>query len=275
MIDEKTQAQLRAKYNPEGSMLRQHQLRMLEMLKYFDDLCQKHGIRYWLSSGNCIGVARHGGFIPWDDDIDVEMLREDYLKLEKVFKETDDYVLQTWKNDPGYFAPYAKMRDKHSYIEEYGQDNLYKYRGVYIDVFQLERAPRFICKAYHLFAWIILAPLCRSKKQYNKHPFKLLKKFNFISINISRFLFGWFPKNKLRHTYGAGWVDNTRHIEEIFPLQRMSFENIKVSVPRGLDSYLSRIYGDYMNLPSENKIHKSHIKKLNLNLDDIKKEQTF
>lgn len=264
MIDEKTQAQLRAKYNPEGSMLRQHQLRMLEMLKYFDDLCQKHGIRYWLSSGNCIGVARHGGFIPWDDDIDVEMLREDYLKLEKVFKETDDYVLQTWKNDPGYFAPYAKMRDKHSYIEEYGQDNLYKYRGVYIDVFQLERAPRFICKAYHWIAWKILFPLCSSKNNKKKQIYKYIKKLYFHSITIFRILFSWFPKNKLRHTYGAGWVDNTRHIEEIYPLQRVKFEDIEINVPNNLDLYLQNIYGDYMKLPPENKIPKPHIQKLDL-----------
>ena len=75
MIDSKIQNKLREKYNPDGSLLRQHQLRMLKMLSYFDKICQEHNIHYWLSSGNCIGVVRHGGFIPWDDDIDVEMLR--------------------------------------------------------------------------------------------------------------------------------------------------------------------------------------------------------
>ena len=263
MIDANTQAQLRAQYNPEGSLLRQHQLRMLEMLKYFDELCRKHGISYWLSSGNCIGVARHGGFIPWDDDIDVEMLREDYLKLEKVFKETDDYVLQTWKNDPGYFAPYAKMRDKHSYIEEYGQDNLYKYRGVYIDVFQLERAPRFICKVYHWFTCRVMVPLCRSNKVGYKNIFKIVKALYFLSIFICRLLFSWLPKNKLRHTYGAGWIDNTRDLNQLFPLQRDVFDGVEVNVPNNLDSYLTKIYGNYMTLPS--KIEKPHLKKLELN----------
>lgn len=253
MIDEKTQAQLRAKYNPEGSMLRQHQLRMLEMLKYFDDLCQKHGIRYWLSSGNCIGVARHGGFIPWDDDIDVEMLREDYLKLEKVFKETDDYVLQTWKNDKYYMHPYAKMRDKHSYIEEQGQYNLYKHRGIYIDIFQLERAPRFICRILHSFAWRVIIPLRKSNNRIKNTVFLILKYIYFLSIIPIRFIFSSLPGNKLRHTYGVGWVDNIRNIDEISPLQRIKFEDIEINVPNNLDTYLQNIYGDYMKLPPENK----------------------
>lgn len=264
MIDEKKQAELRAKYNPEGSLLRQHQLRMLEMLKYFDELCQKHGIRYWLSSGNCIGLVRHGGFIPWDDDVDVEMLREDYLKLVKVFKETDDYVLQTWKNDPGYFAPYAKMRDKHSYIEEYGQDNLYKYRGVYIDVFQLERAPRFICKVYHWIAWQILVPLCSSEANFKNRIYRILKRIYHYLIPVVRLLCRAFPKNKLRHTYGAGWVDNTRDEKKIFPLQRAIFDGIEVNVPNNLHNYLTNIYGNYMQLPAEDKRPVSHLKKLHL-----------
>ena len=72
---------LRARFNPDGSLLRCQQLRMLEMLEAFDDICRRHHIRYWLSSGTALGCARHQGFIPWDDDLDVEMLREDYVRL--------------------------------------------------------------------------------------------------------------------------------------------------------------------------------------------------
>ena len=264
MIDEKIQQALRAKYNPEGSQLRQHQLRMLEMLKYFDDLCQKHGIRYWLSSGNCLGLVRHGGFIPWDDDIDVEMLREDYLKLEKVFKETDDYVLQTWKNDKYYLNPFAKMRDKHSFMEEHGHDELYKYRGVFIDVFQIEKAPRYLSNAYEVIRWIYLFPLRHSEKKWERKVFILLKYLYFFSIPICRFCFGWLPNNKYRHSYGEGWVDNIRDIDEIFPLKRAIFDGVEVFVPNNVDIYLEKIYGDYMKLPSEDKIQKAHINKLEL-----------
>ena len=264
MIDENIQQALRAKYNPEGSQLRQHQLRMLEMLKYFDELCQKHGIRYWLSSGNCLGLVRHGGFIPWDDDIDVEMLREDYLKLEKVFKETDDYVLQTWKNDKYYLNPFAKMRDKHSFMEEHGHDELYKYRGVFIDVFQIETAPRFFCNAYEIIRWEYLFPLRNSEKKWKKSLFFILKYLYFLSIPICRLFFGWFPKNQYRHSYGEGWVDNIRVVDEIYPLQRSVFDGVEVFVPNNIDVYLKKIYGDYMKLPSEDRIPKPHINKLEI-----------
>ena len=66
--------ELRQRYNPEGSLLRRHQLRMLEILKEIDRICQKHRIDYWLSSGTLLGAVRHGGFIPWDDDLDIEMV---------------------------------------------------------------------------------------------------------------------------------------------------------------------------------------------------------
>lgn len=100
MIDSKLQEELRARFNPDGSELRTYQLYLLDMLKDFDQICKNLGLKYWLSSGTLIGAARHGGFIPWDDDIDVEMLKEDYEKLLATFKETDKYIIQSHKNDP-------------------------------------------------------------------------------------------------------------------------------------------------------------------------------
>ena len=262
MIDKETQQRLREKYNPDGSQLRQHQLRMVEMLEYFDRLCREHNIRYWLSSGNCIGVARHGGFIPWDDDIDVEMLREDYLKLEKVFVESDNYVLQTRNNDKYYFAPYAKMRDKHSFIVEDGQDSNYRYRGIYIDIFQLEYAQRSLCRTFAHAVNFILVPLCKSNNRAALFLFRMLKPTIYASIAVSRKLFGKLKNNKLRHTYGSGWINNIRNTDDLFPLQRAKFEHIEVSVPNNLDSYLRKIYGDYTKLPPEEKIQRPHLRKL-------------
>ena len=135
------QAELRERFNPDGSLLRNHQLRMLEMLKYIDGVCKKHNISYWLSSGTLLGAVRHGGFIPWDDDLDIEMLRKDYLKLIKVLgREIDSkYALQTHKTDIHYLYPFGKLRVLHSGIKEtHDADIFYKYKGVYVDLFPLE-----------------------------------------------------------------------------------------------------------------------------------------
>ena len=78
------QQMLRERFNPEGSPIRRQQLRMLDMLVAIDEICRRHDIQYWLSSGTLIGAIRHDGFIPWDDDLDIEMMRGDYLRLLKL-----------------------------------------------------------------------------------------------------------------------------------------------------------------------------------------------
>ncbi len=81
------QEELRARFNPEGSPLRRQQMVMLEMLKELDRICRKHKIPYFLYWGTLLGAIRHDGFIPWDDDMDSGMMREDYNKLVDVLPE--------------------------------------------------------------------------------------------------------------------------------------------------------------------------------------------
>jgi lipopolysaccharide cholinephosphotransferase len=263
MIDPKIQAELRAKYNPDGSPMRELQLRTLDILKYIDELCQKHDIKYWLSSGNCIGLVRHGGFIPWDYDVDVEMLREDYLKFEKVFKETDDFLLHSRKNDDAYISPFSKIRDKNSYLEESSElDVLYKYKGIYVDLLQLEYSHRSVCRFTINCRYFITKFLI--KRKANIFIIKLFKYALYCLIAICRFFCMFLPGKKLRHTYGVGWLDKIREPQDIFPLKRAFFEGVEVNIPNNIDRYLTRIYGDYMKLPSEDEINQSfaHVKKL-------------
>lgn len=97
MIDADIQADLRRRFNPDGSLLRRHQLKLLDMLRFIDEVCRNNDIPYWLSSGTLIGVMRHGGFIPWDDDVDVEMLAVDFPRFKEAVERIADprYVLQT------------------------------------------------------------------------------------------------------------------------------------------------------------------------------------
>ena len=216
------QEELRQKYNPDGSDLRKLQLYEVEMLKVFDKICTENGIKYWLSYGTLLGAVRHGGFIPWDDDLDVEMLREDYLKLEKVFKETDKYVLQTHKNDKFYELPWAKMRDKNSQVYH----SLYKYEGVFVDVFQLEytneRISKFARSVHHVLYYFYKRSKT-NKSRLNEVLFLTTKKILFrIFYPSCRFFSKLCPSRELRCTYGPNSPKAVRFENEIFPLQRFS-----------------------------------------------------
>ena len=130
-------------------MLRRQQMRMLEILVEVDRICKKHNIRYWLSSGTLIGALRHNGFIPWDDDLDIEMMRSDYLRLMQILpSELPDWLaLQNDETDPNYFYFYAKVRDRRSkMLEQNGYDRLWKEQGIYIDIFPMEQHPIWLHK---------------------------------------------------------------------------------------------------------------------------------
>ena len=141
------QAALRQRFNPDGSLLRRQQMRMLELLIEVDRICKKHNIKYWLGSGTLIGAARHKGFIPWDDDLDIEMLWDDYKHLMKVLPDElpETMALQTTETDPNYFFFYAKVRDRRSHLEEQNQyDRVWREQGIYIDIFPFHRQPLWI-----------------------------------------------------------------------------------------------------------------------------------
>lgn len=258
MIDPKLHAELRERFNPDGSVLRRHQLRMLDMLKYIDKVCQENNIPYWLSSGTCIGAIRHGGFIPWDDDVDIEMLGQDYKRFLKIMENRADgqYVVQTHANDAGYIHPFCKIRDKVSEIVENPiSDRDYKYKGIFIDVFKMEpsnsRIIALIGKYLFLGCWV-------TYKINNKTLRRICRSVNYfwafvVIAPIMSFINRIVPTTRLRHCFGSTFL-KPRNINDIFPLHRIMFEDCEVNVPCNADKYLRNIYGDYMRLPNLDKI---------------------
>ena len=234
MIDLFRQKELRDKFNPDGSQLRTMQLRMLEILKYIDKICRKHNIPYWLSSGTCLGAIRHGGFIPWDDDVDIELLEKDYKRLCRILEADSEapYNLQNHKTDSSFFWPFSKLREKNSEIEENnGIDKHYKYHGLFVDIFVMEFSSSNFVYRLGLFA----VSLCLKTNKINNYR---LRHFIAQSIYILvfrimiPFLKFFIPRDgqKIRHKCGTPFFKE-RYISDIFPLSETEFEGCKFYIP--------------------------------------------
>ena len=125
------------------TILRQAQLVMTRMFKIIDYICREHHLRYWMCSGTLLGAVRHQGFIPWDDDLDICMIREDYDRFIQIAQQElpSDLFLQTRETDPNYdyLALPCKIRDKKSLIISTGIEKKKYQMGLFIDIFPADR----------------------------------------------------------------------------------------------------------------------------------------
>jgi len=260
MIPLELQEQLRQKYNPEGSDLRILQSHLLLLLDYFDQICKDNNINYWLSSGTCLGAVRHGGFIPWDDDIDVEMSRDDYLKFKKIFKNCEKYVLQTYENDLFYTEPFPKLRLCNTFVKEGTVSSLYKHNGLFMDIFIMERSNALTAHFCHFLVGGLryLSHCYHQPGKFSVFLFRGLKKCVFGIVDCMRSLYFLSKKDELRHTIGTGVVKNIRKSSDIFPLGIAMFEGKEYPVPGNVDAYLTRMFGNYMDIPKVIHTHSLH-----------------
>ncbi|MCR4995508.1 MAG: LicD family protein [Bacteroidales bacterium] len=258
---------LKARFNPEGSQLRKHQLKMLEMVVELDKICRRHQIPYFLYGGTLLGAIRHNGFIPWDDDLDVAVMRKDYLRLMKILPEElpDHIALQTNETDPNYFYFFAKLRDRHSLLEEEcPYDQVFKERGVYIDIFPFEKM-RF-------WTHLVAEPLqghtfkifrTSSNRERAMRKIRAITWFNrHITFPVLRGISRITCGKTLTYDYGIPF-----HIvydeQDIFPLTTHVFEGVELSVPGNSHHMLETQYGDYMQLPNLDHLG-GHVSKLEL-----------
>jgi lipopolysaccharide cholinephosphotransferase len=281
-----TNEALRQRYNPDGSLLRRQQMRMLEILLEVDRICKRHAIPYWLSSGTLIGALRHDGFIPWDDDLDIEMLRSDYLRLMAVLpRELPDWLaLQNDQTDPNYFYFYAKVRDRRSrMLEQNGYDRLWREQGIYIDIFPMEQHPIWLHKLTeksvgHMYKiWRTSTDdtkAIRSVRRIfnfnNKILFPCLRSLLRLQSILTPHSALHPPRKKLTGSRRTVPVitsamgipfHNPRYTDEIFPLTTHVFEGHDLPVPHDADAHLRHIFGDYMQLPDLTKLA-PHVGKL-------------
>ncbi len=249
-------------YNPEGSALRRDQMELLRMLQVVDRICKEHHIPWWLSSGTLLGAARHQGFIPWDDDVDIVLLHKDYLRLEKILctLESDEFVFHCMKTDVEYVNAFGKFRKKHGRIQVNNRRyDYYKWKGIGLDIFAIEKTS--------YFSALVAKTLYKSCQNLTSHIrtdairrplIRLIEFVNFTLLHPVLRLIGKInPRQEYHYTLGTGWPKHTFFMENTFPLTTTDFEGIQFPVPQNMDAYLTHVYGDWRKLPSEETIRKS------------------
>lgn len=258
-LDSETQGALRARFNPDGSKLRINQLRMLDILIEVDAVCRRHDIDYWLSSGTLIGAARHSGFIPWDDDLDIEMLLPDYQRFCEIApRELPPHLLlHNSSNDPMFLLGLCKVRDSRFPIVSANQklEQHYLLNGLFIDIIPLEPSTSFLL--HRISGKIAYWSALIVNKAYGSKLIKAAMYSHKAVAGTLRLLNRLFqplhPGSRLRHVFPSTFP-KPRYKEDLFPLSEIQFEGHTFRCPRKVDSYLSKIYGNWLSLPDLNRI---------------------
>jgi lipopolysaccharide cholinephosphotransferase len=236
--------------------LRQIQQVELKLLRVLDAICRANGLLYWLDGGTLLGCVRHGGFIPWDDDIDVGMTRQDYEIFEtcatKVLQK--DVFLQTVHSDVDYPFFFPKLRDKYSDCNDMPKHGCHQ--GIGIDIFIYDKCPTNKLLIYlQRRLYKILVAGQYQRRRYFRRAFALLVAQLFPSSKLKQSLLNMHALTD-SYVYRMG-IDNSAKDEQsyshdkLFPLQDMLFEGYSMMVPCDWHDYLAQRYGNYMELPPE------------------------
>lgn len=253
------------------------------LLKEFDRVCQLLGIGYFICGGTMLGCVRHGGFIPWDDDVDVGMLREDYNRF---LKEAGQYLdsrcfLQTRESDPEIPYLFSKIRVNNTeYITEYNEHRNY-HKGICLDLFPFDVLPenakekkkflkrtKLLVRVHNRFCnkglpdpVKMLPATTLREKWYRFVGMAQRKLYKRMPLNITQ---GWYLRHVTKYNHllnreggceVASFVPSYTHIqtEDLLPYKYMPFEDISVKVPNKPEVFLSMQYGNFMEMPPAHK----------------------
>ena len=270
----------------EDGRLRQAQLKMLDMLKFIDKVCQKHGLDYWLEGGTLLGAIRHQGFIPWDDDLDISMPRESYEVFLKVAPtELPDHLyLQRAESEKGYFNMNVplKIRENHSRYLGRNERGVEPYhQGIYVDIFPYDKQPEAAWqrRLYKQISKKILRLLFHKHAPlylYSGHHGQLYRFLSqaFPKKFLEKILKSFIEKAKHRQSsylgYGYDCLATSAFKEEDFyPLKTARFEDGEFKIPNNSDKILRSQFGDYTKLPPKHKWGMKHCIELIPHLEDL------
>lgn len=245
--------------------VRDVQMKILDIMKYIDNVCRKNGITYYIMGGTALGAIRHGGFIPWDDDLDIFMTPAEYEKF-KIAMEKEahpDFMIQEWRTTPNYLE-YAKVRmNGTTFIEENFKDRKDMHHGIYVDIMMLHKVPnsKFIQRLVYLESkFVTLYAL----SQRNWKPKTNLQAWVLKSLSILPCK--WMARMCYQHIYQyenltmdfkyCYWITPAKFRSGLFDAKFFAepidipFENTFLLGSAYIKEYLAYRYGDYMKLPS-------------------------
>ncbi len=245
------------------TQLNGHQKMLLQLLSEFDRICRKHDIKYILFAGSAIGAARHKGFIPWDDDIDVAMLRSEYDRfLSLASSEIDSKVFYLQREFSAHWPMFfSKLRlNNTACIERYIPKDPKVHQGIYIDIFPVDNLSesKWMAKLQFAASKVVIAKSLdrrgyltdSKKKKIFMAMCKLLPQRPMLRFAQKR----KNTKTKYVHSFFAA---ASKYGKNVFPRKwfleqtELEFEGLKIPVSGHYHDMLTRIYGDYMVIPSE------------------------
>lgn len=241
---------------------------VLNIMQDVDKVCNSNGITYCLMGGSALGAKRHGGFIPWDDDLDIFMTPDNYEKFRECIRGSGfagKYYLQEWGQSAG-MVTIAKVRLNDSSYLEKDLKNWNIHQGIYIDIFILHRCPDRLTARYWQYAWAkyLILRGCANRRYDRKGGFVglVLKAMRFFP---KRFLVRYALKQVYRYRYretsfycnylGKALLKNGTYKRTYFDgVKRIPFETIELNVPEKLEEFLTERFGDYMKVPDADRI---------------------